>query len=584
MLIEISYHVTFPVSGITLKGKFQPQTGLTAVVGPNGVGKTFSTIELTRYLLYGKKALRGSASDYSKLTATAIMEIRGARYTVHRGKKEWVQDAAGTELAVGAEAVTAKMTELMGYGLKVFDICNASVQKRADAFGQMKPSERKRMIDEVVNITSYEVVEKACREETKTLKREAEALTKVLRAPDEPEKPEGYEDCATLEARLKAVRQHRDQYRLLERQIVLVPTPVKPDVDCPDPLEVERLEQLDKDYTALTLKQRQLQSIIDSGPKEPVPYTHLELKMARDRNAALVHAKKAVTCPDCGSEFIPGEGSISIPDGPDLTMSQIQEFEQAHHRQLRSKEAQIELYELPKAVDVSSELQKLLDAKRDWLTFDRAMIRYEDQNRSNKALTEALEELGPPIPDSELDALSDAVAASRAYERDLASYQSLIDVFETTSAKIKEAADMAEEFRKGAEAILDARTVLKAMLAPRLSSVASALIQDMTHGKYNEIVVDEDMEITVDGQALETLSGGYETVANIALRIALGQVLVAQTFPVFFGDEMDADADSIRREAVLEAMVSLKDHLKQIILITHRGADVADHIVTLSNP
>jgi hypothetical protein len=48
---------------------------------------------------------------------------------------------------------------------------------------------------------------------------------------------------------------------------------------------------------------------------------------------------------------------------------------------------------------------------------------------------------------------------------------------------------------------------------------------------------------------------------------------------------MDADADNVRREAVAEAMRALIDngHLKQIILITHRGVDIADHVVDLGD-
>jgi hypothetical protein len=39
------------------------------------------------------------------------------------------------------------------------------------------------------------------------------------------------------------------------------------------------------------------------------------------------------------------------------------------------------------------------------------------------------------------------------------------------------------------------------------------------------IVVDEEFDVTVDGQALDTLSGSGKAVANLALRLGLGQVL-----------------------------------------------------------
>lgn len=187
--------------------------------------------------------------------------------------------------------------------------------------------------------------------------------------------------------------------------------------------------------------------------------------------------------------------------------------------------------------------------------------------------------MSAPVSQAVLDALQDELVASQVYEAARERYDTDKLLYETLTAEIAEKQRMAEEYTKGGQALADARATLKAYLAPSLSRVASALIRDMTHGKHESIIVDEDMEITVSGQRIETLSGGAETVANIALRIALGRVLVSSTFPVFLGDEMDGDADDVRREAVLEALVSLKEHLSQIILITHRGADVADHVI-----
>lgn len=72
------------------------------------------------------------------------------------------------------------------------------------------------------------------------------------------------------------------------------------------------------------------------------------------------------------------------------------------------------------------------------------------------------------------------------------------------------------------------------------------------------------------------------TVANIALRVAMGQALVANAFPVFLADEIDGDLDHERREAVLESMKALSSRLQQIILVTHRDVAVADHVHSTS--
>src|SRR3546814_15623569 len=85
--------------------------------------------------------------------------------------------------------------------------------------------------------------------------------------------------------------------------------------------------------------------------------------------------------------------------------------------------------------------------------------------------------------------------------------------------------------------------------SPSLSRVATSLIHQMTNGVLTSVEVDEDMNIMVDGQDIATLSGAGATVANLAIRIGLGRVLVSRIFPVFIGDEIDSAMDAERAEA-----------------------------------
>jgi exonuclease SbcC len=121
------------------------------------------------------------------------------------------------------------------------------------------------------------------------------------------------------------------------------------------------------------------------------------------------------------------------------------------------------------------------------------------------------------------------------------------------------------------------------LIAPKISRIATGLIRDMSLGKLTDLVLDDEMEITVGGQRIETLSGAGKTVANLALRVAMGQALVGHVFPVFLADEIDGDLSASRREATLQALVSLKKHMRQIILVTHRGADIADQVWDVEN-
>jgi DNA repair exonuclease SbcCD ATPase subunit len=95
------------------------------------------------------------------------------------------------------------------------------------------------------------------------------------------------------------------------------------------------------------------------------------------------------------------------------------------------------------------------------------------------------------------------------------------------------------------------------------------------------IDVDEDMNITADGQDVATFNGAHATMINLALRLALGQVLVSRVFPVFLGDEIDSDADEDNSQAIADALMSCTGQLQQIILISHKRLENVDNEVVL---
>jgi len=126
------------------------------------------------------------------------------------------------------------------------------------------------------------------------------------------------------------------------------------------------------------------------------------------------------------------------------------------------------------------------------------------------------------------------------------------------------------------------RARVKSYLVPSLSKAASVLVQRMSRGARADVKVTEDFEITLDGQPVETLSGSEKAAANLALRVALGQVLTARVFPVFMADEPDAAMDQDRALACAETLRRLDQNLRQIIIVTHKRPD-ADLIVEVGN-
>lgn len=639
MIKNITASVTFPISGEVLNVNFSPPPGVTAVVGPNGSGKTFTGSECARWLLFGKAALRGAAGDYATLSGKGEFTIAGADYVIERTpKKEEITDANGTVLAVGAKAVTAKVEEIFGYGLAIFDICNASVQKDADSFGKMVPAARKRMLDRVCGLSSNEAVEKQCREKARDYRSKAEALTSVLRAPEVPVLPNGYRSSEELNKERALARHAFNNAATLRELIKPVAPPPAPAIKRPEDSLISELEQHQQDYVVNIAERQRLQEIITSTiAYDSVGYTEEQLVAAEQRNivaaeierrgekptlpletitslanqwaahyAAKNRSDEHVECPKCQHDFrvggdIPSAPEITLetledernaharwalpqpamPDGPDMTPAAIIHYRKAREDKVRHDRAAAMLDDVAILPDRKPELDSARAATALWTAYDIGVGYSKTQQEINDTAEAALKELGDVPTHADLDKLSDQIFAAMTYEKAKARADKDAETFAEATKEIAEANLMAEEYSKGAKALAEARTELKTVLTPLISAEASSLIFDMSNGKLKAVAVDEDMEITVDGRRIETLSGAGVTVANLALRIGLGQVLVKNTFPVFLGDEMDSEADAVRRESTLAAMRNLKGRLKQIILITHREIADVDMVVNL---
>jgi DNA repair protein SbcC/Rad50 len=123
-------------------------------------------------------------------------------------------------------------------------------------------------------------------------------------------------------------------------------------------------------------------------------------------------------------------------------------------------------------------------------------------------------------------------------------------------------------------ALGDLRTELNAHLRPDLSDLASGFLADLTRGRYAELELDDDYVATLldDGDPKTVISGGEEDVANLALRLAISQMIAeraGQPLSLLVLDEIFGSLDEDRRTAVVELLRSLADRFPQVILITH---------------
>jgi exonuclease SbcC len=163
--------------------------------------------------------------------------------------------------------------------------------------------------------------------------------------------------------------------------------------------------------------------------------------------------------------------------------------------------------------------------------------------------------------------------AVRAWEVAVEAYRIGGEVADNLEAK-------AAEHRKVRDVMNVLRSLIKQHVLPSLNKVASHLLVGMTGGQRNVIIVDEEFNVLVDNQDIQTLSGSGKSVANLALRIALGQVLTNRVISVLLADEIDAAMDEFRAENTALVLRTLENSISQVLLISHKSIE-ADNSVRL---
>jgi len=138
-------------------------------------------------------------------------------------------------------------------------------------------------------------------------------------------------------------------------------------------------------------------------------------------------------------------------------------------------------------------------------------------------------------------------------------------------------------------ALTDLRTDLNQSLRPELSELASTFVRDLTNGRYTDLELDENYVATLvdDGDPKPVISGGEEDIANLALRLAISQMIAdraGQPLSLLILDEIFGSLDEERRLAVLDLLRSLADRFPQVILITHIDAvrDGFDRVIRVA--
>ncbi len=118
------------------------------------------------------------------------------------------------------------------------------------------------------------------------------------------------------------------------------------------------------------------------------------------------------------------------------------------------------------------------------------------------------------------------------------------------------------------------RDDLNRQIGPELAERVGSLLDDLTQGRYHEVYIDEKYRFFLkeDGEVKPVISGGEEDILNLALRLAISQMIAersGQALNLLILDEVFGSLDNERRANVVEVLQALRSRFDQIIVISH---------------
>lgn len=572
---------------------FEFGKGLTGIIGKNESGKSL-IVEFIRYALFGSAALRGKSDDYKKLHVELWFAIKGQDYHVIRKGSKVEMRRDGAELASGTKPVNAAIIDALGYDLTVFDVANACNQGNIEALSNMRPTERKAMVDQTVGLNVLDDLMKFCGDEALIAKRSAEAMSKALVEPVEPVQPEGYIPAASLEGDIRLNRQLLQERNQLQGWLSAAPAQPSAPAKCQvtetvDELTASQIVRLDL-ANSITKVERELQALV--LPKYPRDFLDAQAEqwvawgfwLQKKRLLDQGH----LCCPSCDHSWpIAGDALAAFADVVEVAKPELTEIQiDTERKRLGNDKKAEELIELIHSL--TAQLGGLPDRSADLKLrrdYDAAVHQYESQRKAYDAYQTDFATKQARF--NELDGVEEEVnrldalhRQALSFERDQKVFANAIGRYESALSEVTTLTKRAEEYAEAKKRIAALKVQVKTFLLPSLNKVASILLNQMTGGERYEVVVDEDFEITIDGQPIGTLSGSGKAVANLAVRIALGQILTNKVFSVFFADEVDAAMDDDRAAYTAQALRRLTDLIGQVVIITHKRPET-DHLIEL---
>lgn len=267
-------------------------------------------------------------------------------------------------------------------------------------------------------------------------------------------------------------------------------------------------------------------------------------------------------------------------------------IERAHRLAERLEQAELAAGKRSEAEHTSTTLQAAIERRRIALAdfqAERASVGFDpDIFAELEARLRGAEESLRAASMRRLEAINardGAAAALRRLEEQHAARQ-------RDEAALQEARAEVQLLDEVDRAYTELRHALNDSIRPDLSEIASALLVEITAGRFRRLEVDEEYRIRVwdDGDECPVISGGEADVANLALRLAVSELIARRSGrPLNFLmlDEVFGSLDRERQRRVMDVLTSLSERrFEQVLIITHSDGvqDVAHQVLDLGAP
>lgn len=445
------------------------------------------------------------------------------------------------------------------------------------------------------------------------LKNLKEALP-TIKTPSKPEKPENYQN--SLEVQKLLMRKN-----ILEKDINYLESLPNVEYSLDQLNEYKQQWEFRKVYEDYLYKKSMIPSV-----KPEISLTEALNGLAAWNDYAIYLGKKEalekelITCPKCGEKFTLSGKKEAIKDiriKPDKEESFYREQVELNHLwekveepepveeidepsvSLKKIEEQLQIIKLLETIPnkdkekLSQELDQLKSIDDLFLVkcqaYELAESSYEDDV---KAWKENLEK--SCSYQNEYDQLcklgnveemysnyEDMKLKLNLYKEALKTYTESLIKYNEVKKVLDDYLTLADKYKKASENLKNMKVKIKQYVLPSLAKVSSALLNEMSEGLYSSIEIDDDFNITINGLDIIGYSGSEQAMANLAIRIGLGEVLTYKSFNVFIGDEIDDSMRPERAQNTADCLFKLSNFIKQIILISHRDI-VAHEYITLN--